>query len=48
MKDSYRVCGKHLKYVTIQPCHFGFMQLTLLTAAIAAKASIMAYHQPHG
>ena len=28
--------------VTIQPCHLGFAQLTLLTAAYAAKSSIRA------
>ena len=32
----------YAEIVTIQPCHLGFTQLTLLTAAYAAKSSIRA------
>ena len=33
-----------LRTVSIQPCHLGFTQLTLLTAANKAESSIQAKH----
>ena len=34
----------YAEIVTIQPCHLGFTQLTLLTAANKAESSIQAKH----